>query len=62
MKRLLIVIGAIALLMGVIWMAQGSGIFPYPASSFMIDQSPWITYGAVLALAGAALIWAGRRR
>jgi MYXO-CTERM domain-containing protein len=62
MKILLIVIGAIAVLMGVIWMAQGSGIFPYPASSFMIDQSPWIAYGAVLALAGAALIWAGRRR
>lgn len=62
MKGLLIVIGAIAVLMGVIWMAQGSGIFPYPASSFMIDQSPWIAYGAVLALAGAALIWAGRRR
>ncbi|MBU1312942.1 MULTISPECIES: hypothetical protein [Pseudorhizobium] len=62
MKGLLIVIGAIAVLMGVIWMAQGSGIFPYPASSFMIDQSPWIAYGAVLALAGAALIWAARRR
>lgn len=62
MKILLIVIGAIAVLMGVIWMAQGSGIFPYPASSFMIDQSPWIAYGAVLALAGAALIWAARRR
>ncbi|KEQ03174.1 hypothetical protein [Pseudorhizobium pelagicum] len=62
MKTLLIVLGAIAVLMGVIWMAQGSGIFPYPASSFMIDQSPWIAYGAVLALAGAALIWAARRR
>jgi MYXO-CTERM domain-containing protein len=62
MKILLIVIGAIAVLMGVIWMAQGSGILPYPASSFMIDQSPWIAYGAVLALAGAALIWVGRRR
>jgi hypothetical protein len=62
MKGLLIVIGAIAVLMGVIWMAQGSGIFPYPASSFMIDQSPWIAYGAVLALAGAALIWAARQR
>jgi MYXO-CTERM domain-containing protein len=62
MKGLLIVIGAIAVLMGMIWMAQGSGIFPYPASSFMIDQSPWIAYGAVLALAGAALIWAARRR
>ena len=62
MKGLLIVIGAIAVRMGVSWMAQGSGIFPYPASSFMIDQSPWIAYGAVLALAGAALVWVGRQR
>ncbi|CAD7046592.1 hypothetical protein RHAB21_03697 [Pseudorhizobium halotolerans] len=30
MKRLGIVIGALAILMGLLWMAQGSGIFPYP--------------------------------
>lgn len=59
MKRLGIVIGALAILMGLLWMAQGSGIFPYPASSFMIDQSPWILYGAILALAG--LVWWARR-
>lgn len=62
MKLLLIVLGVIAALMGLLWMAQGSGLFPYPASSFMIDQSPWIAYGAVLALAGLALIWTARRR
>lgn len=61
MKRLGIVIGALAILMGLLWMAQGSGIFPYPASSFMIDQSPWILYGAILALAGMALVWWARR-
>ena len=61
MKRLGIVIGALALLMGLLWMAQGSGIFPYPASSFMIDQSPWILYGAILALAGMVLVWWARR-
>lgn len=61
MKRLGIVIGALAILMGLLWMAQGSGIFPYPASSFMIDQSPWILYGAILALAGLVLVWWARR-
>ncbi len=61
MKRLGIVIGTLATLMGLLWMAQGSGIFPYPASSFMIDQSPWILYGAILALAGLALAWWARR-
>lgn len=62
MKSLLILAGAIAILMGLLWMAQGSGLFPYPASSFMIDQSPWILYGAILALAGLALIRLARRR
>ncbi|MCF6370504.1 hypothetical protein [Rhizobium halophilum] len=62
MKRLGIVIGALAILMGLLWMAQGSGIFPYPASSFMIDQSPWILCGAILALAGSVLVWWARRR
>ncbi len=61
MKRLGIVIGALAILMGLLWMAQGSAIFPYPASSFMIDQSPWILYGAILALAGMVLVWWARR-
>ncbi|MBB6180827.1 hypothetical protein [Pseudorhizobium flavum] len=54
-------IGAVAILMGLLWMAQGSGIFPYPASSFMIDESPWILYGAILALAGLVLVWWARR-
>jgi len=61
MKRLGIVTGALAILMGLLWMAQGSGIFPYPASSFMIDQSPWMLYGAILALAGLVLVWWARR-
>ncbi|MCB5202855.1 hypothetical protein LH464_10275 [Neorhizobium sp. T786] len=62
MKRILIVVGILATLVGLVWMGQGSGLFPYPASSFMIDQSPWIAYGAVLAVAGLALIFAAWRR
>ncbi|MGF0536723.1 hypothetical protein ACQQ2Q_01930 [Agrobacterium sp. ES01] len=57
----LTVIGALAILMGLLWMAQGSGIFPYPAASFMIDQTPWIINGAVLAFVGAVLLLMGRR-
>lgn len=62
MRPLTAIAGVIAILMGLLWMAQGSGMFPYPASSFMIDQSPWIIYGAILALVGLALVWAARRR
>lgn len=62
MKRILIVVGILATLVGLVWMGQGSGLFPYPASSFMIDQSPWIAYGAALAVVGLALIFAAWRR
>jgi len=61
-KRIVTILGALAILMGLVWIGQGSGYFPYPASSFMIDRSPWIAYGAALALVGLGLIWFARRR
>ena len=61
MRRMLFLLGALALLIGLVWMGQGSGTFPYPASSFMIDQSPWIAYGAGLAIVGIVLIAIARR-
>ncbi len=61
MQRILTLLGVIAVLMGLVWIGQGSGTFPYPASSFMIDQSPWIAYGAGLALVGLGLIVMARR-
>ncbi|PPJ48685.1 hypothetical protein C0075_16675 [Rhizobium sp. KAs_5_22] len=61
MQRILTLLGALAVLMGMVWIGQGSGTFPYPASSFMIDQSPWIAYGAGLALVGLVLIAIARR-
>jgi hypothetical protein len=55
-RRALRVIGVAALLVGVVWIGQGTGYFPYPASSFMIDQTPWAYRGAALAIVGAAII------
>ncbi|KQQ58632.1 hypothetical protein ASF69_14800 [Rhizobium sp. Leaf311] len=60
-RLLLTFFGALLALVGLLWMGQGSGYFPYPASSFMIDQSPWIIRGAFVALVGLAMIFAGRR-
>lgn len=62
LRLILKVIAVLAVLMGVIWMAQGTGIFPYPASSFMINQTPWILNGALLALAGLVGLYVLRRR
>ncbi len=57
----LLILGIVAALMGLLWIGQGSGVFPYPKSSFMISQSPWIWRGAVLAVAGLAAIVVSRR-
>jgi hypothetical protein len=61
MKTLLTLIGIIALLMGLVFMGQGSGYFPYPASSFMISQSRWIYYGGAIAVVGLFVIVIAQR-
>ncbi|PYB77877.1 hypothetical protein DMY87_00240 [Rhizobium wuzhouense] len=62
MRLILKIIAVLAVLMGLIWIGQGTGLFPYPASSFMINQSPWILRGALLALAGLVGLYLLRRR
>ena len=62
MKSALLILGLLALLMGLLWIGQGMGLVHWPASSFMIDQRPWVVRGAILALVGLALILLSRRR
>ena len=60
-KIVLSILGVLAFLMGLLWMGQGSGAFPYPATSPMINQSPWILRGALLAAVGIVVFWVSRR-
>mgnify|MGYP001401632164 CR=1 FL=1 len=55
------ILGILAILIGLLWIGQGTGAFPYPASSFMINQTPWIIYGALLAVLGLVLLFGARR-
>jgi len=57
----LTIIGIAALLMGLLWIGQGTGYVRWPESSFMIDASEWSTRGLMLAIAGAAMILIARR-
>jgi uncharacterized protein YjeT (DUF2065 family) len=62
MKTALRIVGVFAVLIGLLWVGQGTGLVHWPASSFMIDQRPWVARGAILALVGLVLILFSRRR
>lgn len=56
MRTPLLTIGLLALLIGLLWIGQGTGYVRWPQSSFMIDQINWAWYGAGLGLIGFALV------
>ncbi len=62
MRRLLLVLGLLALAMGLLWIGQGTGVISWPQRSFMINQLQWAGYGAALSALGLVLIWQGSRR
>jgi hypothetical protein len=53
--------GVVAIMVGVIWIGQGTGYFPYPSSSFMINDVAWAYYGAALAVLGLIAAVVSRR-
>jgi len=55
------IIGFVALVIGLLWIGQGTGAIAWPRSSFMINQLQWAGYGAVLGAIGLMLIWQGKR-
>jgi hypothetical protein len=60
MKSLLTLIGIIVLLAGLFFAAQGSGLIPWPAESFMVGASRWVYYGGGIAVLGLLIILAAR--
>ncbi len=52
------IVGVILLLMGGVWFFQGIGVI---GGSFMTNNATWVLIGAVVAIAGAALIGWPRR-
>ncbi len=60
MRIALNIAGAILVLLGALWALQGLNVI---GGSFMTGQTPWLVIGAVVAIAGVALLgWANRRR
>lgn len=62
MKMVRQIVAVACILVGLLWIGQGTGLVQWPASSFMLDQRPWAIRGALLAAIGAGiLLWARRR-
>jgi uncharacterized membrane protein len=62
MKALLMLVGIVALAVGLFWIGQGTGYVNWPRTSFMISDVHWAYYGAGLAAIGLVLILRARRR
>ena len=62
LRPVLAVVGILAVLMGLLWIGQGTGLVMWPRESFMLAERQWAVNGAVLAGIGAVLLWLSRRR
>jgi hypothetical protein len=57
-KRVLLIVGVLASLLGLWWILQGTGVAPV---GFMANQMPWAYRGMGLAAVGLGLVYASRR-
>ena len=57
----MLLLSAVATMVGLLWLGQGSGYFPFPHGSFMISDPAWAWRGGVVAAIGVGLM-AGSRR
>ena len=60
-RLILMVVAALAVLMGLLWIGQGLGIIMWPSDSFMLADRKWAYNGAILAAVGGIVIVLLRR-
>jgi len=61
MRLILLITGIVFIVIGAVWIGQGTGYFPYPASSFMINDRTWAYIGVAALLLGLLLVALGRQ-
>jgi len=60
-RPLLLIVGLLAIVVGLLWIGQGLGWILWPKTGFMLNQTKWSWYGAILAIAGAVIAVLSRR-
>lgn len=61
-RRSLAWLGGFLIVAGVFFALQGAGVIMWPAESFMLERSGWVTNGIAIALVGAMLVGLARRK
>ena len=59
MRVALNILGVLFLLVGCVWLLQGTNVLP---GSFMTGQTKWAVYGGILLVAGIGLLISANRR
>ena len=62
MRLLGLIIGLLLLLLGLHWIGQGTGYFPWPRNPVMDNQITWAYYGGIAVVIGLIIIWFRRRQ
>ena len=60
LRIIMLVVGTLAVLVGLLWIGQGMGIVRWPETSFMIDVTAWAVRGGALVIGGLLMIYYGR--
>jgi hypothetical protein len=61
LRIIALVLGILAVAMGLLWVGQGTGVVMWPAESFMLADRTWAVRGAILAAVGCIVVWLARR-
>jgi len=61
LRPLMLIVGGIAMVLGLFWLSQGLALIGWPASSVMIGQPAWARFGGLLAVMGVVVLWLSRK-
>lgn len=62
MRAVSLMVGLVLFVLGLHWIGQGTGVFPWPENPVMDNHIEWAYYGGGAAVLGYIVIWLSRRR